>query len=67
MCSLFFLQVMLSTKRMSVAGAGALRSKMMSDNVDRSIQAYHNMNKFLAAFFEHVRICSSVLHLIYKL
>ena len=50
-----------------MAGAGALRSKMMSDNVDRSIQAYHNMNKFLAAFFEHVRICSSVLDLIYKL
>jgi len=52
---------------MSVAGAGALRSKMLSDNVDRSIQAYHNMNKFLAAFFEHVRICSSVFDLIYKL
>jgi len=64
---LFFLQLMLSTKRMSVAGAGTLRSRMMSDNVDRSIQAYHNMNKFLAAFFEHVRRCSSVLDLIYKL
>ncbi|GFG28269.1 hypothetical protein Cfor_01261 [Coptotermes formosanus] len=45
--------IMLSTKRMSVAGAGALRSKMLSGNVDRSIQAYHNMNKFLAAFLEH--------------
>jgi hypothetical protein len=52
---------------MSVAGAGALRSKMLSGNVDRSIQAYHNMNKFLAAFLEHVRISSSVLGLISKL
>ena len=50
-----------------MASAGALRSKMLSGNVDRSIQAYHNMNKFLAAFLEHVRICSSVLDLIYKL
>jgi hypothetical protein len=52
---------------MSVAGAVALRSKMLSGNVDQSIQAYHNMNKFLAAFFEHVRISSSVLGLMSKL
>ncbi|KAJ9601533.1 hypothetical protein L9F63_000276 [Diploptera punctata] len=45
--------IMQSTKRLSMAGAGGLRNKMMSGNMDRSIQAYHNMNKFLAAFLEH--------------
>ncbi|KAJ4448147.1 hypothetical protein ANN_10160, partial [Periplaneta americana] len=45
--------VMLPTKRLSMAGAGGLRTKVMSGNMDRSIQAYHNMNKFLAAFLEH--------------
>ncbi|KAJ9575177.1 hypothetical protein L9F63_025870, partial [Diploptera punctata] len=41
------------SSRLSMAGAGGLRNKMMSGNMDRSIQAYHNMNKFLAAFLEH--------------
>jgi hypothetical protein len=57
---------MLSTKRVSMAGPGALRSKVLSGNMDRSIQAYHNMNKFLAAYLEHVRISSWVLDLISK-
>jgi hypothetical protein len=50
-----------------MGGAGALRSKVLSGNMDRSIHAYHNMNKFLAAFLEHVRILSLVLSLIYRL
>ncbi|PNF39238.1 hypothetical protein B7P43_G17631 [Cryptotermes secundus] len=45
--------ITLSTKRMSVAGPAALRSKVLSANMDRIIQAYHNMNKFLAAYLEH--------------
>ncbi|KAK7873573.1 hypothetical protein R5R35_009277 [Gryllus longicercus] len=45
-----------STKRLSSAGAGSLRSKMSSTNVDRSVQAYHTMNKFLAAFLEHALV-----------
>lgn len=52
------LQITLSTKRVSVAGPAALRSKVLSANMDRIIQAYHNMNKFLAAYLEHVRISS---------
>jgi hypothetical protein len=51
---------------MSVAGPAALRSKAVPGNMDRSIQAYHNMNKFLAAYLEHVRISSEVLTLIYE-
>lgn len=39
-------------KRLSMAGG--FRAKLSSGNIDKSIQAYHNMNKFLAAFFEHV-------------
>jgi hypothetical protein len=50
-----------------MAGAGTLRSKVLSGNMDRSIQAYHNMNKFLAAFLEHVRIFPLVLDLITNL
>jgi hypothetical protein len=58
---LLFVQVMLSAKRLSAGGAGALRSKVLSGNMDRSIQAYHNMNRFLAAFLEHVNILSLVI------
>lgn len=29
-------------------------SMMKNGNVDKSIQAYNNLNKFLIAFFEHV-------------
>lgn len=65
--NLFFVQITLATKRLSMGGAGALRSKVLSGNMDRSIQIYHNMNKFLAAFFEHVRILLLVFDLIYNL
>ncbi|PSN51036.1 hypothetical protein C0J52_15421 [Blattella germanica] len=41
------------SSRLSMAGAGGLRTKVLSGNMDRSIYAYHNMNKFLAAFLEH--------------
>lgn len=34
------------------------RSKMRSETVDRSVQAYKNMNRFLAAFLEHVGLAA---------
>lgn len=48
-----YFQVGQSVKRNPSSG---VRTKLGSDGVDRSIQAYHNMNRFLAAFLEHVCI-----------
>ncbi|XP_067004734.2 meckelin [Anabrus simplex] len=46
--------IMTSSKRLSTAGGGGgLRSKIASNDVDRSVQAYHSMNKFLSAYLEH--------------
>lgn len=47
-------------KQPSTAMSTTLRVKLMgsSKDFDRSVGAYHNMNKFLAAFLEHVSIKS---------
>nr|CAD7441633.1 unnamed protein product [Timema bartmani] len=42
-----------TTNRLSMGTAGGLRSKMAVENVDKSVQAYHSMNRFLSAFLEH--------------
>nr|CAD7394278.1 unnamed protein product [Timema cristinae] len=43
-----------TTNRLSMGTASGLRSKMAVENVDKSVQAYHSMNRFLSAFLEHV-------------
>ena len=56
--------VVSQSRQLPGAMSSAFRMKMAGTNnnsdIDRSIQAYHNMNKFLAAFLEHVSKFNSV-------
>lgn len=45
------MQIVPSSKRLSSITA---QRKPLGSTVDRSVQAYHSMNKLLAAFLEHV-------------
>ncbi|KAK6624732.1 hypothetical protein RUM44_011592 [Polyplax serrata] len=54
----YYRKVMAPLKNMSqsvkrLVSSISERSKMRSETVDRSVQAYKNMNRFLAAFLEH--------------
>lgn len=40
--------------QMSRKGRGPGRSKTGKDSAERSVQAYHTMNRFLGAFLDHV-------------
>lgn len=52
-----------TVKRLAVSTVPE-QSKMRSETVNRSVQAYRNMNRFLAAFLEHVSRKSATLWLI---